>query len=65
MGKRLKGLVLMVCGVAGIVVGKILDMPALITILIVAVAVVAFIIGLAQMWGTSADKEKSSPSDKS
>jgi uncharacterized membrane protein len=47
MQKKIKGIALIVCGIAAIIAVKLLDMPAVITILLVIVALGMFVVGLA------------------
>lgn len=47
MQKKLKGLGLIVCGIAAIIAVKLLDMPALISVLLVIIALGMFVVGLA------------------
>ena len=62
-GKKIRGFVLIVCGIAAIIGVKMLDMPALISILLVIIALGMFVVGLAIAVPTSSpssSKDKSS-----
>jgi uncharacterized membrane protein len=62
MQKKIRGLVLIVCGIAAIIGVKMLDMPALVSILLVIIALGMLVVGLAIVAPTSSD---SSSKDKS
>jgi uncharacterized membrane protein len=62
-GKKIRGFVLIVCGIAAIIGVKMLDLPALISILLVISALGMFVVGLAIAVPTSSpssSKDKSS-----
>ena len=62
MRGKISGFVFILCSIVGITSAKMLDMPALITILLVIIALGMFVFGLAIMLQTSSD---SSNKDKS